>query len=59
MLCGACSCSEAHLFFSDDLLPLWLHSIQHDLQLDFAWVVDEADCSVFLALLQVALLGKV
>ena len=34
------------------------HSVQYDLQLDFAWVTDEADRSVVLALLQVAFLGK-
>ena len=55
--CGT-SCSEACLFFSDDLLHLWLQSVQHDLQHDFALVTDEAYCSVVLALLQVAFLGK-
>ena len=49
---------EACLFFGDDLLCLWLQSVQYDLQHDFAWVTDEADCSVVLALLQVAFLGK-
>ena len=44
--------------FSDDLLRLWLQSVQYDLQHDFAWVTDEAYCSVVLALLQVAFLGK-
>ena len=58
MLCGALSCSEACLFFSDDLLHLWLQSVQYDLQHDFAWVTDEADHAVVLALLQVAVLGK-
>ena len=58
LLCGAPSCSEVCLFFSNDLLRLWLQSVQYDLQQDFAWVVDEADCSVVLALLQVAFLGK-
>ncbi len=58
LLCGAPSCSEACLFFSDDLLRLWLQSVQYDLQHDFAWVTDEAYCSVVLALLQVAFLGK-
>ena len=48
---------EACLFFSDDLLCLWLQSVQYDLQHDFAWVTDEADCSIVLALLQVAFLG--
>ena len=41
-----------------DLLRLWLQSVQYYLQLDFAWVTDEADCSKVLALLQVAFLGK-
>ena len=51
MLRGAPSCSEACLFFSDDLLCLWLKSVQYDLQHDFAWVTDEPDRSVILALL--------
>ena len=55
LLCGAPFCSEACLFFSDDLLRLWLQSVQYDLQHDFAWVTDH---SVVLALLQVAFLGK-
>ena len=42
--------------FSDDLLRLWLQFVQYDL--DFAWVTDEANCAVVLALLQVAFLGK-
>ena len=46
---------EACLFSSDDLLRLWLQSVQYDLQHDFAWVTDEADCSVVLALQQVAM----
>ena len=58
MLCGAISCSEVCLFFSDDLLCLWLQSVQHDLQHDFARLTDEADRSVALALLQFAFLGK-
>ena len=44
--------------FGNDLLRLWLQSIQYDLQHEFAWVTDEAYCSVVLALLQVAFLGK-
>ena len=32
LLCGAPSCSEACLFFGDDLLRLWLQSVQYDLQ---------------------------
>ena len=31
LLCGAPSCSEACLFFSNDLLCLWLQSVQYDL----------------------------
>ena len=58
LLCGTPSCSEACLFFSDDLLRLWLQSVQYNLQHNFAWVTDEACCSVVLALLQVAFLGK-
>ena len=46
------------MFFSDDFLRLWLQSVQYSLQHDFAWVTDEADCLVVLALLQVAFLGK-
>ena len=57
MFCDASSCSETCLFFSDDL-RLWLQSVQYDLQHDFAWVADEADCSVVLALLQIVFLGK-
>ena len=57
MLCGAPTCSEACLFFRDDL-SLWLQSVHYDLQHDFAWVADEADRSVVLALLQIAFLGK-
>ena len=58
LLCGAPSCSQACLFFSDDLLRLWLQSVQYDLQHDFSLVTDEADRSVVLALLQVAFLGR-
>ena len=32
LLCGAPFCSEACLSFSDDLLHLWLQSVQYDLQ---------------------------
>ena len=31
LLCGISSCSEACLFFSDDLLRLWLQSVQYGL----------------------------
>ena len=58
LLCGTPSCSEACLFFGDDHLRLWLQSVQYNLQHDFAWVTDEAYCSVVLALLKIAFLGK-
>ena len=58
LLCGTPSCSEACLFFGNDLLRLWLQSVKYDLQHDFAWVIDEAYCSIVLALLQVAIWGK-
>ena len=48
LLCGAPSCSEGCLLFSDDLLRLRLQSVQYDLKHDFAWMVDEADHMVFL-----------
>ena len=48
------SCSEARLFFSDNLRSLWLQSVQYE----FAWVTDEADLSVVLALLHAAFVGK-
>ena len=57
LLCDASSCSEACLFFSNDLLRLRLQSVQYNLQQYFGWVADEADRSVVLALL-VAFLGK-
>ena len=37
LLCGAHSCSEACLFFSNYLLSLWLQSVRYDLQHDFAF----------------------
>ena len=58
LLCGVPSCSEAFLFFSDDLLRLWLQSVQSDLEHDVACMADEADHSVVVALLQVSILGK-
>ena len=51
-------CSVAWLFFRDDLLGLWLQSLQYDLRHDFAWVTDKVDHSVVLTLLQIAFLGK-
>ena len=48
---GALSCSEACLFFLDDLLRLRLYSLQYGFQHDFVWMADEAVRSVVLALL--------
>ena len=48
LLCGAPFCSEACLFFRDDILRLCLQSVQYYFQHDFAWVTDEADGSVVL-----------
>ena len=58
LLCGTPSCSEARLFFNNNLLHFWLESVQYGLKHDFAWVADEADCSVVLALLLVAFFVK-
>ena len=58
MLCGTPYCSVACLFFSSDLLHWQLPSVQYALKHDFAWLDDEAECLVVLALLQGALLGK-
>ena len=58
LLCVSPSCSEACLFFSNDLLRVRLQSVHYDLQHDFAWVADGADRSVVLSLLQVAFLRK-
>ena len=49
LLSCAPSCSEACLFFFDDLLSLWLQSIQEDSQYDLTWMTDQADGTVVLA----------
>ena len=54
LVCGAPSFSKTCLFFSNDLLRLWLQFVEYDRQHGFAWVADEADRSVVLAVLQVA-----
>ena len=38
LLCAASSCTEACLFFSDDLLRLQLQSVQYGFQHHFAWM---------------------
>ena len=55
LFCGASSGSEPSLFFSDYFFSLVFKPIQDDLQHDFARMTDEADSSVVLAELQVAL----
>ena len=58
LLCGAASCSETCLFFSDDLFRLRLQFVQYDLQRDVAWMAGGAENLVVLELLQFAFLGK-
>ena len=55
LFCGASSCSEPSLFFSNSFFSLGFKPIQDDFQHDFARMTDEADSSVVLAELQVAL----
>ena len=57
LFCGA-SDSEPNLFFSNYFFSLGFKSIQDDFQHDFARMTDEADSSVVLAELQVALFRK-
>ena len=48
-ICSVVLCfSISDLFFSDDVLCLWLEPVKDDLQHDFAWV---ADCPVVTACL--------
>ena len=58
MLCGAPSSSEPSLFFSNYLVTLGFKPIQDDFQHDFARTTDEADSSVVLAELLVALIRE-
>ena len=55
LFCGASSGSEPSLFFSNNFFSLGFQPIQDDFQHDFARMTDEADSSVVLAELQVAL----
>ena len=55
LFCGASSGSEPSLFFSNYFFSLGFQPIQNDFQHDFARMTDEADISVVLAELQVAL----
>ena len=55
LFCGASSGSEPSLFFSNYFFSLGFKPVQDDFQHDFARMTDEADSSVVLAELQVAL----
>ena len=55
LFCGASSGSESSLFFSNYFFSLGFQPIQDYFQHDFARMTDEADSSVVLAELQVAL----
>ena len=55
LFCGASSGSEPSLFFSNYFFSLGFKPIQDDFQHYFARMTDEADSSVVLAELQVAL----
>ena len=55
LFCGASSGSEPSLFFSNNFFSLGFKTIPDDFQHDFARMTDEADSSVVLAELQVAL----
>ena len=55
LFCGASSSSEPSLFFSNYFFSFGFKPIQDDFQHDFVRLTDEADSSVVLAELQVAL----
>ena len=55
LFCGASFSSEPSLFFSNYFFSLGFKPIQDDFQHDFARMTNEADSSVVLAELQVAL----
>ena len=55
LFCGAFSGSEPSLFFSNYFFSLGFKPIQDNFQHDFVCMTDEADSSVVLAELQVAL----
>ena len=55
LFCGASNGSEPSLFFSNYFFSLGCKPIQDDFQHDFARMTDEADSSLVLAEMQVAL----
>ena len=58
IFCGASSESKPSLFFSNYFFSLGCKPIQDDFQHDFARMTDEADSSVVLEQLQVALIRE-
>ena len=58
LFCGAFSGSESSLFFGNYFFSLVFKPIQDDFQHDFARMTDEANSSVVLAELNVALFRK-
>ena len=58
LFCGASSGSEPSLFLSNYFFSLGFQPVQEYFQHDFARMTDEADSSVVLAELQVALLRE-
>ena len=56
---GAPPGSEPNLFFSYNLLSLGFEPVQDTFQHDFTWMIGEANASVVLAKLYLALLGCV
>ena len=59
LFCGSSYGSEPSLFFSRYFFSMGFKPIQDDFQHDFARITDEADSSVVLAQLQVALFGRI
>ena len=59
LFCGASPSSEPSLFFNNNLFSLGFAPVQDDSQHDFTWVIDEANGSVILAELYVALFRSV
>ena len=58
LFCGASFGSEPSLFLSNYFFSSGFELIQYDFQHDFARMTDEADSSIVLAELQVALFGE-
>ena len=55
LFCGVSPGSETSLFFSNKLFGLGFEPVQDDFQHDFTWMTDEANGSVILVELYVAL----